>query len=84
MKTYKGAGVLLHSFLTSAINGGEQLVSRPDRVSPGEKAPNSHWIGSWVTPRDGLDAMAKRKTTVPAGSRSPSSSLYPSHYTEPQ
>jgi hypothetical protein len=25
------------------------------------KRPNTHWIGNWVCPRDGLDVVAKRK-----------------------
>jgi hypothetical protein len=29
--------------------------------SSGEKASSTHWIGGWVGPRTGLDAMGKRK-----------------------
>jgi hypothetical protein len=28
---------------------------------PGERAPGTHWIGGWVGPRTGLDAVKKRK-----------------------
>jgi hypothetical protein len=47
--------------LTSALAGGEWLVSRPGRVTPGERAPGTHWIGGWVGLRAGLDDVEKRK-----------------------
>jgi hypothetical protein len=28
---------------------------------PRENSPGTHWIGGWVSPRDGLDAAEKRK-----------------------
>jgi hypothetical protein len=54
---YKSKAVLLHvmealgwerryssySFLTSALDGGEWSVSRPDHT--GERTPSTHWIG---------------------------------------
>jgi hypothetical protein len=43
MKTY--GGVDHPSFLTSALDGGEWLASRPGRFIPGEIAAGSHWIG---------------------------------------
>jgi hypothetical protein len=57
MKTQEGVDVLTHIFLTSALVGGEWSASRPDRFTPGERAPGTHWIGSWVGPRAGLDEM---------------------------
>jgi len=38
-------------------------ASHPSRVTPRERAPGTHWIGGWVGPRTGLDAVgiAKRK-----------------------
>jgi hypothetical protein len=33
----------------------------PAALPPGEKAPATRWIGSWVDPRVGLDAVEKRK-----------------------
>jgi hypothetical protein len=53
--SYGGVGVYIHVFLTSALNGGELSASRPDRFTPAERAPGTHWIGGWVTPRTGLD-----------------------------
>jgi hypothetical protein len=35
-------------------------ASRPDRFTPGERAPGTHWIGGWVGPRTGLDVVVKR------------------------
>jgi hypothetical protein len=50
-----------HIFLTSALVGGEWSASLPCRFTPGERAPCTHWIGSWVGPRAGLDYVEKRK-----------------------
>jgi hypothetical protein len=48
-------------FLTSTLDGGEWSASRLGRFTPGEEAPGTHWIGGWVGPRAGLDALDKRK-----------------------
>jgi hypothetical protein len=42
--------VYSHIFLTSALVGGDWLTSRPGRFTPGERAPSTHWIGSWWAP----------------------------------
>jgi hypothetical protein len=46
---------------TSALAGGEWSASLPDRFTPGERAPGTHWIGGWVGTRNGLNDMEKRK-----------------------
>jgi hypothetical protein len=46
---------------TSALVGGEWSASRPGRFTPGERAPNTQWIGGWLGPRAGLDDVDKRK-----------------------
>jgi hypothetical protein len=61
MKAYGGVNLYIHIFLTSALAAGEWSDSRPGRFTPGEGAPGTHWIGSWVEPRAGLDDVEKRK-----------------------
>jgi hypothetical protein len=48
MKTYGGVDVYIHIFLTSALFGGEWSFSHPDRFTPGQRAPSTHWIGWWT------------------------------------
>jgi hypothetical protein len=62
-----------HAFLTSALDGGQWSASRPGRFTPEEWAPGTHWIGGWVGPRTGLDAVAKRKNPIigPTGNWTP-------------
>jgi hypothetical protein len=59
MKAYWGVEVQIHIFLTSALAGGEWSASHPCHFTPGERAPGTHWIGSWVGPRTGLDDVEK-------------------------
>jgi hypothetical protein len=48
------------------IVGGEWSASCPGHFTPEERAPGTHWIGSWVGPRAGLDDVEKRKfLTIP-------------------
>jgi hypothetical protein len=68
MKTWGSEGIA-PPFLTSALDGGERSVSRPVRVSPRERASGTHWIGGWVGPRTGRDAMEQRTIFAPAGNR---------------
>jgi hypothetical protein len=58
MKAY--GNVHIHIFLTSALAGGEGSVSHPGLFTSGERAPGTHWIGSWVGPRAGLEDVEKR------------------------
>jgi hypothetical protein len=50
--------------MKTCIDGGEWSASSPERFTSG-----SHWIGAWVGPRAGLDAMEKRKSCVLAENR---------------
>jgi hypothetical protein len=52
-------------FLTSSLDGGELSASRPGRFTPGERAPDAHWIGGWVGHRAGLDTEDERKISFP-------------------
>jgi hypothetical protein len=62
MKTYVGVEVHLHAFLTSPPDAGEWSASQAGRFTPRERAPGTHWIGGWVGPRAGLDAVAKTES----------------------
>jgi hypothetical protein len=61
MMAYGGVDVKILIFLTSALAGGEWSTSRPGLFTPGERAPNTRWIGGWVKPRAGLDDVGKSK-----------------------
>jgi hypothetical protein len=52
METYGGSGGIAPPLLTSALDGGEKLASRPSLFTPG-----THWIRGWVSPRADLDGM---------------------------
>jgi len=41
-------GIAPHTFLTSALDGGEWSASRPTCFTLGETAPGILWIGGWV------------------------------------
>jgi hypothetical protein len=55
-----GRGGTVLSFMTSVIDGDKLLASRSSRFTTGERAPSAHWLGGWVGPVTGLDAMEKR------------------------
>jgi len=40
------------------VNG---QLQRTDRFTLGIRASSTHWIGDWIGPRTGLDAVAKRE-----------------------
>jgi hypothetical protein len=54
---YEGVDVQTHIFLTSSLAGGEWSASCLGRFTPG-----THWLGDWVDPITGLDAVDKRKS----------------------
>jgi hypothetical protein len=55
-----------YSFTIPALNGGELSVSRPGRFTPGDRAPVTDWIGSWLGPIAGLDAEECRTIFAPS------------------
>jgi hypothetical protein len=58
MKAYWGSGGIAPLiFFTSVLDGGEWSASRHGRFTPRERAPGTHWIGSWVGPRVVPDAV---------------------------
>jgi hypothetical protein len=44
-----------------ALDGDEWSASRTGCFASGEIAPGTHWIGGWVGPRFGLEAVVKEK-----------------------
>jgi hypothetical protein len=69
--------------LTSVLDGGEWLASRPGRFTPRETASDIHWIGGWVGPRLVLDELVKRRIPSPRRESNPRTpfSRYCSRYT---
>jgi hypothetical protein len=63
----EGVDVLIHVLMTSALVGVERSASRPSRFNPGERAPGTHYIGSSVIPRAGLDDIEKTKFLTSPG-----------------
>jgi hypothetical protein len=51
MKAHGGVDVQKYIFMTSAVVGGEWSASCPCRFTLEERAPDTHWIRSWVGPR---------------------------------
>jgi hypothetical protein len=68
MKTWVNGGIAV-PLLSSALDGGEWSAPRICcfTLPSGERAPGTHWIGGWVGPRFGLDAV-KTQGNVPGPS----------------
>jgi hypothetical protein len=64
MTAYGRVDVQIHVFLTSALLGGECSASCFGRITPGERAPGTHWKGGWMGPRTGLDDMKRKFLTL--------------------
>jgi hypothetical protein len=60
MMTYWGLEVWLHTFLTLPLDGC---------FIPRERAPSTHWKGSWVGSRGSPDAVARRNSSIIATAR---------------
>jgi len=63
MNTYGGVEVQLPS-LTSAVAGGELLVSQPSHSTSRNTVHSTYSTGSWVGPRTGLDTLEKLKISI--------------------
>jgi hypothetical protein len=57
------------AFLASALNVGGWSVSLPSHSTSGEGAFTVLWIRGCVGPIAGLDAVEKRRVSVPAGEK---------------
>jgi hypothetical protein len=78
MKTYWRSGGIAPRILELGTRG-EWSTSRPGRFTPRDRAPGTNWIGGWVGPRAGLDAVAKIKVPCPnrkSNSSRPARSLF--------
>jgi hypothetical protein len=71
-----GNGGISTNYLTSALDGGELSASRRGSFTPKERAHGTHWIGGWVGPRAGLDAVVNSKISSPCQNSKPD---YPAH-----
>jgi hypothetical protein len=74
METYGRVNVQIHVFLTSALVGDEWIASHPDRFTPWEKAPGTHWIGGRRTPEPVWTLWRKEKSCS-TGTRIPTPHL---------
>jgi len=54
-----------HTMKTYGGNGGEWSASPCGSFTPGERAPATPWIGGWVDPRAGLDAVKRNTLPMP-------------------
>jgi hypothetical protein len=57
--------------LTSTLDGDEWSASRTGRFTLRERAPSIHWIGGWIGPRAGLNAVVKRRILSPSRGSKP-------------
>jgi hypothetical protein len=73
IKAYWGSAGIAPRILTSVLDGVEWSASRPGRFIPRERAPSTHWIGGWVGPRAGLDAVVKIRIPSPCQDSNPRS-----------
>jgi hypothetical protein len=74
MKACVGVDVYIHILLISALaggEGGEWSASRPDRLTPRERVPRTHWIGGCVDPQSRSGRRGERKILDRPGTRTP-------------
>jgi hypothetical protein len=66
-----GSGRIAPPILSSALGGSGQHHA-PAALPSGSELPDTHWIGGWVGPRAGLDAMEKKnKSLASTGNQTP-------------
>jgi hypothetical protein len=67
MMVYGGVDLLIHNFLTSALDGGEWSASRFCHFTLEERASITHWTRCGEDPTAGLDEMEKLKFLTLSG-----------------
>jgi hypothetical protein len=65
LKTHGGSGGIYPQYLTSATDRGEWSDSWLGHFTLWEIAPRTHWIGDWVSPRAGLEAVEMKNLALP-------------------
>jgi hypothetical protein len=77
MKAYWGMEVQRHSFfdLGTRWRWVVSFTTRSFYLRERPPPPNTHWIGGWVGPRAGLDAMVKSKIPSPCRDSTPPLSI---------
>jgi hypothetical protein len=54
---HMGVWSIISPFLTSALDGGEWSASCSGCFTSREIDPDTYWIGGWLDPRAGLEAV---------------------------
>jgi hypothetical protein len=81
-KMLKRRGGKSHSFLTSALEGGECSTSCLGHTYPGEWTPSTHCTGGWVGLRAGWVQRIEEKSSATAGDQTLVAQSIASHYTD--
>jgi hypothetical protein len=73
MKKYSGSGGANPLILSLSIRWIRVAIfmPRPRPLCTRSKSHDTHWVGGWVCPRAGLDAVAKKRNPCPCRESSP-------------
>jgi hypothetical protein len=69
--TYWESGGIAPRILDLGTRVSEWSASRGGRFTPRETAPGTHWIGGWMGPRAGRDAVVKKRIPSPRRESNP-------------
>jgi hypothetical protein len=75
MHMYGGREGVAPQLFTSTLGGGNSSDSGSGRFTAVKTVLVTHWTGSWVGPRDGVDDLSTARTRTPAP-RPPSQELH--------
>ena len=67
MKIYGGVKVLIHAFLTLALDGREWSTLSLSCFTPAEGEADTHCIEGWVSPRASMDMVENTKISASVG-----------------